>query len=70
MLITAKYEKIKNLVNECGSDSKGLYKLVDEITGKKSENKLPVDKEIENWLINLLTFLFYFIYFFFSGFYC
>ena len=44
MLITAKHEKIKNLVNECGSDSKRLYKLVDEITGKKSENKLPADK--------------------------
>ena len=43
MLITAKYEKIKNLVNKCGSDSKRLYKSVDEITAKKSENK-PADK--------------------------
>ena len=44
MLITAKYEKIKKFVEECGNDSKRLYKLVDETTGKKTENKLPVGK--------------------------
>ena len=41
MLTEKKKEKISRKIEECGSDSKNLFQLVNHLTGHKPELPLP-----------------------------
>ena len=55
MLTEKKKEKISRKIEECGSDGKKLFQLVNHLTDHKPELPLPTRKSDKNWQMGLQT---------------